>query len=148
MLLLIPSVIQLVHRHSLDQLPAMVYRIQNGLRMLTEQFYKKVTTARADKEFIFPRDGPSRRIEIPYVYLMPWFAIHCPVQIQLGEEALEGVCFAHLCYFENFQWEGKYLVGVWRPNVKICIVYFGASHISRAPNMARSFEMLETIVLH
>jgi len=49
-----------------------------------------------------------------YTYLMAWFALHCPVPIQLGEEAPEGVRFAYLHHFENSQWEGKYFVGIRR----------------------------------
>ena len=106
--------VQLVHRHSLGLLPAMVCRIQNGLMTLMEQFCKKVTTTRAGKELIFPRDGPSPRVEMSYANLMAWFALHCPVLIQPEEEPPEGVCFAHLRCFENSQWEGKYVTGVQR----------------------------------
>ena len=49
-----------------------------------------------------------------YEYLMAWFAHHCPVLIQPGEEAPESVRLAHLCLIENSHWEGKYLVGVRR----------------------------------
>jgi len=127
----------------------MVCRIHNGLRTLTEQFCKKVTTTRAGKEFIFPRDGPSSRVEMSYEYLMAWFAFHCPVLIQPGEKAPEGVRFAHLCLFENSR--GK--ANIWQGsedwlNVRIRIVCSGASHISQASNTARSFEMLDTIALH
>ena len=108
------STIQLVYRQSLGLLPAMVCDIQNGLKTLTEQFYRRATTIKVGKEFIFPRDGPSSRIKMLYAYLMAWFALHCPVLIQLGEEAPEGVHFTHLCRFENTHWKGKYLAWVRR----------------------------------
>ena len=78
--------VQLVHRHLLGLLPAMVCRIQGGLRMLTEQFCRKVTTTRAGKELVFPRDGPSSWVKMLYAYLMAWFALHCPVLIQPREK--------------------------------------------------------------
>jgi len=61
-----------------------------------------MTVKRAGKELVFPRDGPSR-VELPYAYLMAWFALHCPVLIQLGEESPEGECYVHLRHFENSQ---------------------------------------------
>ena len=57
----------------------MICRIQNGLKTLTEQFCRRVTTAKAGKELIFPGNGPSSRVEMLYAYLMAWFALHCPV---------------------------------------------------------------------
>ena len=64
--LLILPIIQLVHRHSLSLLPAMICRIHNGLRKLTDQFCKRVTTTKESKELIFPHDGPSPRVEMMY----------------------------------------------------------------------------------
>ena len=113
--LVILPIVQLVYRHSLGLLLAMVCRIQNKLRTLKEQFCRKVTTTKVGKELIFPRNRPSLRVEMPYTYLLAWFTLHYPVLIQLGEEAPEGECYTHLCHFENSQWEDKYYAGVWRP---------------------------------
>jgi len=90
----------------------MICRIQSGLRALTEQFCARTTVKRAGKELVFPRDGPSHRVELPYAYLMVWFTLHYPVLIQPGEEPPEGERHAHLCRFENSQWVGQYLAGV------------------------------------
>ena len=60
--------VQLAHRCSLGLLPAMVCRIQSRLRMLTEQFYKNIN--RVAKELIYPREGPSPRVEMIYEYIM------------------------------------------------------------------------------
>ena len=79
--MVILSAIQLVHRHLLGPLPAMVCHIQNKLKTLTEQFYKKVITTKAGKEFIFSRDRPSLRVEMSYGYQMDWFTLYCPVLI-------------------------------------------------------------------
>jgi len=92
----------------------MVYRIQSGLRMLTEQFCREVTTTRAGRELIFQRDGPSPQVKMSYEYLMAWFTLYCPVLIQPGEEVPESEYCAHLRRFENSQWVGKYLAGVRR----------------------------------
>ena len=45
---------------------------------------------------------------------MAWFALHCPVLIQPGEEPPEGDYHAHIHYFENPQWIGTYLARVRR----------------------------------
>ena len=79
-------VVQLVHMHSLGLLPAMICRIQSGPRMLTEQFYGRTTSKRVGSELVFPQDRPSPRVELSYAYLITWFALHCLVLIQSGEE--------------------------------------------------------------
>jgi len=43
---------------------------------------------------------------------MVWFALHCPVIIQSGEEPPEGVRFAHLHRFEGSQWLRTYIAEV------------------------------------
>jgi len=68
-LVIFPTV-QLVHRYSWSLLPVVVYCIQSRLRMLTEQFCKRMTITRVGKEFIFPHEGPSSRVEMPYAFMM------------------------------------------------------------------------------
>ena len=86
---LLPAVC-LVCGRSLGLLPAMVCCIQRGLRVLTEAFCRPPMTKRG-KGIILPRDGPDPRINLPYTYLMAWFALHCPAIIQSSEEPPEGV---------------------------------------------------------
>jgi len=91
---LLPAV-QLVHGKPLGLFLAMVCGIQRGLRALTEAFCLPPATKRG-KGSILPHDGPNPRVEMPYTYLMAWFALHCPAIIQPEEEPSEGVHFAHL----------------------------------------------------
>ena len=50
--LVILLAVQLVHRHWLGLLPAMVCRIQNGLRTLMEQFGRRVTITIVGKDVV------------------------------------------------------------------------------------------------
>ena len=86
----------------------MVCYIERDLWVLTEAFCRLSATKRGQGP-IQPRDGPCPRVELPYTYLMAWFALHCPAILQLGEEPPEGVRFAHLRRFENSQCEQKYV---------------------------------------
>lgn len=52
-------VVQLVNGCPLGLLPAMVYRIQYGLRLLLEVFLNEL--------------NPNPCIDLPYTYLMSWF---------------------------------------------------------------------------
>jgi len=70
-----------------------------------------MTSKRAGRELVFPRDVPSLRVELMYAYLMAWFAFHCPVLMQPREEPPKGERHAHLHRFKNSQWKGKYLAG-------------------------------------
>lgn len=69
-------IVLLAHGHSLNLLLAMVYSIQNRLRMLTNKFCKV--------KKVCDKDGSSKtktlnpRIELPYTYLMASFMLHCP----------------------------------------------------------------------
>ena len=96
---LLPAV-HLVHSRSLGLLLAMVCCIQRGLRALTEAFCRPPTTKQG-KGTVLPRDRPNPRIDLPYTYLMAWFALHCPSIIQAGEEPPEGVHMALLRQFEG-----------------------------------------------
>ena len=104
-------VVQPVHGKPLGLLLAMVCGIQHGLQALTEAFCRPPATKRG-KGQIPPRDGPNLRVEMPYIYLMAWFALHCPAIIQPGEELLESVHFAHLCLLEGSQWLWTYIAGM------------------------------------
>ena len=79
--------------------------------MLTEAFCRSPATKRG-KGKIHPRDGHNPRVELPYTYLMTWFALYCPAIIQPGEEPLEGVRFVHLRRFKGSQWQLAYIAGV------------------------------------
>ena len=107
---LLPAV-QLAHGKYLGLLPAMVCSTQRSLRALTEAFCRPLATKRG-KWQVLPPDGPCPRVEIPYTYLMVWFALHCPAIIHPGEEPPEGERFAHLRRFEKSQWLRSYIVGV------------------------------------
>jgi len=89
----------------------MVCCIQRGFHVLTEAFCRPPTRNRG-KGTVPPRDGPNPRVEMPYIYLMTWFALHYPVIIQPGEEPPEGVRIAHLRRFEGSLWERIYVAGV------------------------------------
>ena len=104
---LLPTV-QLIHGKPLGLLPAIVCGIQRGLHALTEAFCRLPATRRG-KGQILPRDGPNLRVEMPYTYLMAWFALHCPAIIQPEEEPPKGVHFAHLRRFEGSQWLRVYI---------------------------------------
>ena len=80
--------IQLAHGKPLGLLPNMVCCIQRGLWALTEGFCRPSATKRG-KGQVVPRDGSCPRLEMPYTYLMAWFAFHCPAIIQPGEEPPE-----------------------------------------------------------
>ena len=67
-------------------------------------FLQGRTTKKVGKELIFPRDGPCPRVELPYTYLMAWFALYFPAIIKLGEEPAEDAHFAYLYHLENSQW--------------------------------------------
>ena len=82
---LFPAV-QLVYGRALRLLPATVCCIQHGLQTLTEAFCREATAKKTGKELVLPRDGPCLRVELPYTYLMAWFALHCPAIIKPGEE--------------------------------------------------------------
>ena len=103
-----------MYGRSLGLFPAMVCRNQSGLRALTEQFCVRTTIKRAGKELVFLHDWPSPRVELPYAYLMMWFALHCLVLIQPGKKPPEDERHAYLRCFENSQWVGQYLVEVRR----------------------------------
>ena len=107
---LFPS-IQLAHGKPLGLLLAMICCIQRGLWALTEAFRRPPVIKRG-KGQVLPCDGPCPRMEMPYTYLMAWFALHCPAIIQAGEEMPEGVRFAHLHRFKKSQWEQCYIAGV------------------------------------
>jgi len=77
----------------------MVCGIQHGLQALTEDFCRPHATKRGKGQILLVMS--PNRVEMPYTYLMAWFALHCPAIIQHGEEALEGVRFAHLHHFEG-----------------------------------------------
>jgi len=102
------SAVQLAHGKPLGLLPAMVCYIQRGLRALTKAFCRPPATKRG-KGQVLPRDGPWPRVEMPYTYLMVWFALYCPAIIQPGEEPPKGVRFAHLCHFKKSQWLQTYI---------------------------------------
>jgi len=104
-------VVQFIHGKPLGLLPAMVCGIQRDVRALMEAFCRPPATKRG-KGQILPHDGPNPRMEMPYIYLMAWFVLHCFAIIQPGEEPPEGVHFAHLCRFEGSQWLRTYIAGM------------------------------------
>ena len=69
--------------------------IQCGLQALTKAFCRPQATKRGNGQ-VQSCNGPCPRVELPYMYLMAWFTLHCPAIIQPGEEPLEGICFTHL----------------------------------------------------
>ena len=93
-------------------LPAIVCCIQHRLKMLKEAFCSKTTIKKAGKELILPRNGPCPRVELPYTYLMAWFALYFPMTIKPGEELSEDAHFVHLHHLQNFRWEKNYMAGI------------------------------------
>ena len=87
--------------------------IHRGLRALTEAFCRPPVTKRG-KGTVLPRDGPNRKVVLPYTYLMAWFILHYPAIIQPGEEPLEGVRIVHLRRFEGSSRERIYVIAVRR----------------------------------
>jgi len=61
---------------------------------------------------VLPKDGLSPRIELPYTYLMTWFAAHCPVLMKPGEEMAEGTQHALLDRFEGSRWNMNYVAWI------------------------------------
>jgi len=90
----------------------MVCCIQHGLWTLIEEFCREATTKKEGNELILPHDVPCPRVELPYTYLMAWFALHYPAIIKSGEEPPEDAHFTHLHYLENHSrkrttWQGS-----------------------------------------
>ena len=50
--------------------------IKRGLQALLEAFCRPLATKRG-KEQVQPGDEPCPKVELPYTYLMAWFALHC-----------------------------------------------------------------------
>ena len=78
-----PAVL-LAYGRSIALLPAMVARIQSGLRALTQSLCRVETIVdshgipEVDSEGLPRVKTPNPRIELPYMYLMAWYVIHCP----------------------------------------------------------------------
>jgi len=65
-------------------LPAMVARIQSGLRALIKSVCQVEAIVDSQGRPVVDSEGrpkvktPSPRIEPPYMYLMAWYVMHCP----------------------------------------------------------------------
>ena len=74
----------LAHEKSIALLPAMVARIQSGLRALTKSFYQMEAIMDAEGNPVKGSSGhpPGKtsnpRVELPYTYLMAWYVMYCP----------------------------------------------------------------------
>ena len=77
-----PAVLR-AHVKSIALLPAMVARIQSGLRALAKSFYRVDVVVDAEGNPVTYSNGrplvktSNPRIEIPYMYLMAWYVMHC-----------------------------------------------------------------------
>jgi len=78
-----PAVL-LAHRKSIAPFPAMVARIQSGLRALAKSFYRVEAVVDAEENPVTDSNDrplvktPNPRVELPYTYLMVWYVMHCP----------------------------------------------------------------------
>ena len=95
-----------------------------------------------------PHDVLSPRVQLPYTYLMAWFAMHCPSLIKLREEPPEDARIA-LPWFEESKWILNYVARIRK------IIHFHNNYslfwcflTSRSPYMTRSSEMTELASLY
>ena len=76
-------------------LPAMVARIQSGLRTLAKSFCQVEAIVDAEGHPVMDSNGrplvktPSPRVKLPYTYLIAWYVIHCP-SLMMTVSASEG----------------------------------------------------------
>jgi len=75
--------ILLTHGKSIALLTVIVAGIQSGLRALTKSFCQVEAIMNAKGNPVKDSNGhplvktPSPRIELPYIYLMAWYVMHC-----------------------------------------------------------------------
>lgn len=78
-----PAVL-LAHGRPLGLLPAIVSCVQSGLHVLSSQFCNVTETLNDEGEVVRNKNGkprryiPKPRVELPYTYLMAWYAMNCP----------------------------------------------------------------------
>ena len=87
-------------------LPAMVCGIQHGLRSLRDAF----CWDHRNKKIVPPCEGRNPRIELPYAYLMAWFAMHCPALIKPSIAPENEDNAASIQNYERSQWNATYVV--------------------------------------
>jgi len=91
----------------LGLLPAMVCNIQRGLRALKDAFCSESRRKKATS--VLPSEGRNPRVELPYTYLMSWFAMHCPTLIKPGVVPEGEGDVASVCLFERSSWAAGYV---------------------------------------
>ena len=75
--------ILLAHGRSLGLLPAMVGCLQSGLRALCQSFCNVMVEEDKEGNVVVDPDGepkvktPHSLVELPYMYFMTWYVMHC-----------------------------------------------------------------------
>lgn len=89
-------------------LPAMVCGIQHELRALRDAF---CLDYQHKSKIASPSEGRNPRIELPYTYLIAWFAMHCPVLLKPGVASEDEDDTASLCNYERSKWTATHVAG-------------------------------------
>jgi len=96
---IVHPVVLLAYGRSLNLLPTMVGYLQSGLRVLCQSFCYIVVEEEKEGNVIVGADGepkmktPNPRVELPYMYLMAWYIMHCPSLIRVVQSSEDSMTF-------------------------------------------------------